>query len=85
MKKSKYGYTAQAKESADEIIAERTKVLEQIETMKKESKEFELKMRAKASTVGNIVGKEVPVSLTEVRASFVEVLHPWQALSLRFS
>lgn len=35
--------------------------------MKKETKEFELRMRAKASGVGNIVGKDVPVSMTEVR------------------
>jgi hypothetical protein len=32
-----------------------------------ETKDFELLMRIKASTVGNIVGKDVPISLTEVR------------------
>lgn len=35
--------------------------------MAKEAKEFEAKMRIKAGTVGNIVGKNVPVSQTEVR------------------
>lgn len=32
----------------------------------KETKEFVQAMRVKASTVGNIVGKAVPVSMTEV-------------------
>ena len=36
----------------------------------KETKEFEIAMRAKASTVGNIVGKGVPASLTEVRSKY---------------
>jgi len=31
-------------------------------------------MRQKASTVGNIVGKGVPVSATEVRRTFVIIL-----------
>jgi len=38
-----------------------------VEAKKKEAKEFEIKMRTKASTVGNIVAKDVPASLTEVR------------------
>jgi seryl-tRNA synthetase len=40
---------------------------EQVVAKRAESKEHEAKMRQKASTVGNIVGKDVPVSLTEVR------------------
>lgn len=38
----------------------------QVEDKKKESKEFEAKMRQKASTIGNIVGKDAPISQTEV-------------------
>ena len=37
----------------------------QVDNKRKEAKEFEVKMRLKASSVGNIVGKDVPVSLTE--------------------
>ena len=37
-----------------------------METKKKEAKDFEVLMRQKASTIGNIVGKNVPVSMTEV-------------------
>jgi len=37
-----------------------------VEAKTKETKEFEIVMRSKASTVGNIVGKNVPVSQTEV-------------------
>lgn len=34
----------------------------------KDTKDHEILMRAKASTVGNLVGKGAPVSLTEVSA-----------------
>jgi hypothetical protein len=37
-----------------------------VEEHKKATKEYEIKMRAKASSVGNIVGPKVPVSMTEV-------------------
>lgn len=43
----------------------------QVEAKRKETKEFEIKMRQKAGTVGNIVGKSVPVSQTEVSPSFL--------------
>ena len=39
---------------------------EQVEVRKKEAKEFEVKMRQKASTIGNIVGPNAPNALTEV-------------------
>ena len=55
-----------AKENADDLVAEKLKLSNQAEALKKETKEFELRMRAKASGVGNIVGKDVPVSMTEV-------------------
>lgn len=47
-------------------MAEKQRISAQVESRKKEAKELELQMRAKASTVGNIVGKGAPVSLTEV-------------------
>ena len=48
------------------MVAAKKEIDAQVEAKKKEAKEFEIKMRAKACTVGNIVGKNVPVSLTEV-------------------
>jgi seryl-tRNA synthetase len=47
-------------------VAAKKEIDAQVEAKKKEAKEFETKMRAKACTVGNIVGKNAPVSLTEV-------------------
>jgi hypothetical protein len=46
----------------------------------KDAKEFELKMRAKASNVGNIVGKNAPTSLTEVRRQ-TEWMRPLDVLT----
>ncbi|KAF8647341.1 hypothetical protein AX16_006803 [Volvariella volvacea WC 439] len=54
-----------AKEAADDLVAEKKDIDAQVEVKKKEAKEFEVKMRAKAATVGNIVGQHVPTSLTE--------------------
>ncbi|KAG6830196.1 hypothetical protein H0H92_001783 [Tricholoma furcatifolium] len=54
-----------AKESADELVAEKKAIDEQVAAKLKEAKEFEIKMRQKASTIGNIVGPNAPVSLTE--------------------
>ena len=51
-------------------MATKKEIDAQVEAKKKEAKEFEALMRQKASTVGNIVGKNVPVSLTEVWLSF---------------
>jgi seryl-tRNA synthetase len=56
----------QAKQPADDLVAVKKEIDTQVEDKKKEAKEFEIKMRQKASTVGNIVGKDAPVSLTEV-------------------
>ena len=44
-----------------------------VEAKTKETKEFEIVMRSKASTVGNIVGKNVPVSQTEVGCFFSQL------------
>lgn len=56
----------QAKENADELLAQKKELDALKEKKLRETKEHEISMRAKASTVGNIVGKSVPVSLTEV-------------------
>lgn len=56
----------QAKENADDLVAKKKDLDAQVEAKRKEAKECEQKMRQKASTVGNIVGKSVPVSQTEV-------------------
>ena len=54
-----------AKEPADDLVAAKKEIDAQVEAKKKEAKEFEIRMRHKAGTIGNIVGKNVPVSLTE--------------------
>jgi hypothetical protein len=42
----------------------------QVDAKRKEARDAELAMRQKASTIGNIVNKGVPVSQTEVWQSF---------------
>lgn len=54
-----------AKEPADELVARKKELDGLVVAKKAETKEFEIKMRQKASAVGNIVGKTVPVSQTE--------------------
>jgi hypothetical protein len=58
----------QAKENADDLVAKKKDLDAQVEAKRKETKEYEIVMRQKASTAGNIVGKDVPVSSTEVRS-----------------
>jgi seryl-tRNA synthetase len=48
------------------LVVLKKKLDESADAKQKETKEFELKMRQRACTVGNIVGKDVPVSQTEV-------------------
>ena len=57
----------QAKENADELVAKKKELDAQVVAKRTEAKELEASMRQKASTAGNIVGKDAPVSLTEVR------------------
>ncbi|KIY70291.1 serine-tRNA ligase [Cylindrobasidium torrendii FP15055 ss-10] len=54
-----------AKENADELVAKKKDIDAQVAAKKAEAKEFEIKMRQKAQSVGNIVGKDVPVSISE--------------------
>ncbi|KAF5348073.1 hypothetical protein D9758_010043 [Tetrapyrgos nigripes] len=65
-----------AKEPADDLVAKKKELDAQVEAQRKATKEFETKMRAKASTVGNIVGKNVPVSNTEDDNSIIRTWHP---------
>ena len=58
----------QAKENADELVAKKKELDALVVAKKAEAKEFEQKMRQKASTVGNIIGPNVPVSMNEVRS-----------------
>ncbi|KAG6877232.1 Cytosolic seryl-tRNA synthetase [Termitomyces sp. T32_za158] len=54
-----------AKEPADDLVSEKKTIDAEVEARKKEAKEFEALMRHKAGTIGNIVGPNAPVSLTE--------------------
>ena len=56
----------QAKENADELVAQKKQIDAQVIAKRNEAKDFEQKMRQRASMVGNLVGKSVPVSMTEV-------------------
>lgn len=68
-----------AKENADELVAQKKALDAQVEAKRKETREFEVTMRQKASTIGNIVGKGAPVSLTEV-CSFIVLYRTRQIL-----
>ncbi|KAI0943143.1 hypothetical protein AcV7_002373 [Taiwanofungus camphoratus] len=65
-----------AKENADELVTKKKELDAQVLAKKAESKEFEQKMRQRASTVGNVVGKGVPVSLTEDDNVTLRTWHP---------
>ncbi|KAI0052369.1 serine-tRNA ligase [Auriscalpium vulgare] len=70
------GVKKKAKEDADDLLAEKKAIDLQVEAKRKESREFEQTMRRKASTVGNIVNKTVPVSLTEDDNATLRLWHP---------
>jgi seryl-tRNA synthetase len=62
-------FQVQAKENADDLVASKKELDAQVEANRKKTKEFEVKMRQLTATVGNVVGKDVPVSQTEVGLS----------------
>ena len=64
-------YTYKAKEDAEELVAKKKELDALKEQKLKDTKDFEILMRQKASTVGNIVGPGAPVSLTEVEDIFL--------------
>jgi seryl-tRNA synthetase len=61
--------SSQAKENADDLLAEKKAIDTQVDAKRKEARDAELAMRQKASAIGNIVNKGVPVSQTEVFSS----------------
>lgn len=66
----------QAKENADELVAKKKELDALKEQKLKDAKDFEILMRQKASTVGNIVGPGAPVSLTEDDNKTLRTWHP---------
>ncbi|KAF8352086.1 hypothetical protein F5887DRAFT_933888 [Amanita rubescens] len=68
------------KEPADDLVAAKKEIDAQVEAKKKEAKEFEIRMRQKAGTVGNIIGKNVTVSLTEDDNA---MMHTWDPKGLK--
>ncbi|EMD37004.1 hypothetical protein CERSUDRAFT_114905 [Gelatoporia subvermispora B] len=65
-----------AKENADDLVAKKKELDAQVVAKRAEAKEFEQEMRKKASTAGNLVGKGVPVSLTEDDNVTLRTWHP---------
>ncbi|KAF9238999.1 serine-tRNA ligase [Melanogaster broomeanus] len=70
------GAKKKAKENADELVAQKKVLDAQVEAKRKETREFEAQMRQKASTVGNLVAKDVPYSLTEDDNVTLRTWHP---------
>ncbi|KAF8532040.1 serine-tRNA ligase [Gautieria morchelliformis] len=65
-----------AKESADDVLEAKKALGEKIEETRKQAKEAEHLMRTKAGTIGNLVGKSVPVSQTEDDNATLRTWHP---------
>ncbi|KAI9460692.1 serine-tRNA ligase [Boletus coccyginus] len=70
------GAKKKAKEPADDLVAQKKALDAQVEAKRKETRECELLMRQKASNVGNLVAKDVPVSLTEDDNATLRTWHP---------
>ncbi|KAI6015194.1 serine-tRNA ligase [Pisolithus orientalis] len=65
-----------AKEPADDLVAQKRALDVQVDERRKETRDYEIKMRQKASMVGNLVAKDVPVSLTEDDNVTLRSWHP---------
>ncbi|KAI0752707.1 serine-tRNA ligase [Daedaleopsis nitida] len=65
-----------AKENAEELVAKKKDIDAQVLAKRAEAKELEAVMRQKASNAGNIVGKDVPVSMTEDDNKTLRTWHP---------
>ncbi|KAF9777519.1 serine-tRNA ligase [Thelephora terrestris] len=59
-----------------EIAVKKKEIDAQAEAKRKQAKEHEVALRVRASTVGNIVGKDVPVSNTEDDNKVLRTWHP---------
>ncbi|KAH7103809.1 serine-tRNA ligase [Auriculariales sp. MPI-PUGE-AT-0066] len=70
------GLKKKNKENADELVAKRKTLEDQIAELKKTALEAEQKMRARALAVGNIVGPKTPVSMTEDDNAILRTWHP---------
>ena len=60
-----------SRRTARTLVAKKKEIDAQVVAKRAEAKELEAKMRQKASTAGNIVGKDVPVSMCEVRQNII--------------
>ena len=60
-----------SRRTARTLVAKKKEIDAQVVAKRAEAKELEAKMRQKASTAGNIVGKDVPVSMSEVRQNIM--------------
>ncbi|OJA17611.1 hypothetical protein AZE42_01203 [Rhizopogon vesiculosus] len=65
-----------AKEPADDLVIAKKELDAKVDAKRKETREMEVEMRKKASTVGNLVAKDVPVSLTEDDNLTLRTWHP---------
>ncbi|KAF8208266.1 hypothetical protein K438DRAFT_1713111 [Mycena galopus ATCC 62051] len=65
-----------AKEPAEKLVGTKKELDAKVDAIRKEAKELEVKMRKKASLVGNIVGKDVPISQTEDDNVTLRTWHP---------
>ncbi|KAI9463983.1 serine-tRNA ligase [Lactarius psammicola] len=70
------GLKKKAKENADDLLAEKKGIDARIDAKRKETRDAELAMRQKASAIGNIVNKDVPVSQTEDDNVTLRTWHP---------
>ncbi|KIY49783.1 serine-tRNA ligase [Fistulina hepatica ATCC 64428] len=59
------GAKKKAKQSADELVAKKKELDAQVAAKKQEAKDLEAALKKKTCMVGNIIGKDVPVSQTE--------------------
>ncbi len=64
------------KESADEEMKRKKELDQQVVDLKPKVVEAENKMKAKARTIGNIVGPKVPISNTEDDNAVLKTWHP---------
>lgn len=65
-----------AKENADDVMEKKKEIDKKVADLKPKVSEAEQKMRLKASTIGNIVGDKVPLSMTEDENQLVRDWHP---------
>ncbi|KAG6335169.1 hypothetical protein ID866_3913 [Astraeus odoratus] len=70
------GTKKKAKQPADDLVAQKKALDAQVDAKRKETREYEMLMRQRASMVGNLVAKDVPVSLTEDDNVTLRTWHP---------